>query len=150
MPATRWRCWCRPRSWPSSTPHLHRADGRVSLRDRRALAFRHAPAAGETIERLAAGAVDIVIGTHRLVQPDVQFHNLGLVIIDEEQRFGVEVKERLKAHPADGGRADDDGHAHSRARCTWACWACATSPTWKRRRRTAWPSKRASPASSTS
>ncbi len=41
--------------------------------------------------------MDIVIGTHRLAQPDVKFHNLGLVIIDEEQRFGVEVKERLKA-----------------------------------------------------
>ncbi len=50
-----------------------------------------------TIERVAEGAVDVVIGTHRLVQPDVKFHNLGLVIIDEEQRFGVEVKERLKA-----------------------------------------------------
>jgi transcription-repair coupling factor (superfamily II helicase) len=49
------------------------------------------------IDRLADGAIDIVIGTHRLVQPDVHFHNLGLVIIDEEQRFGVEVKERLKA-----------------------------------------------------
>jgi len=52
---------------------------------------------GEVIERLAAGAVDIVIGTHRLAQRDVHFHNLGLVIIDEEQRFGVEVKEHLKA-----------------------------------------------------
>ena len=51
----------------------------------------------EIIEKLAAGSIDIVIGTHRLVQPDVKFHNLGLVIIDEEQRFGVEVKERLKA-----------------------------------------------------
>ena len=51
----------------------------------------------DIIKRLAAGSVDIVIGTHRLVQPDVKFHNLGLVIIDEEQRFGVEVKERLKA-----------------------------------------------------
>ena len=49
------------------------------------------------LERLEAGAVDIVIGTHRLAQGDVRFHNLGLVIIDEEQRFGVEVKERLKA-----------------------------------------------------
>jgi transcription-repair coupling factor (superfamily II helicase) len=49
------------------------------------------------LERLEAGSVDIVIGTHRLAQPDVHFHNLGLVIIDEEQRFGVEVKERLKA-----------------------------------------------------
>lgn len=45
---------------------------------------------------LAAGKVDIVIGTHRLVQHDVRFANLGLVVIDEEQRFGVEVKERLK------------------------------------------------------
>jgi transcription-repair coupling factor (superfamily II helicase) len=51
----------------------------------------------ETIDRVAAGSVDILIGTHRLVQPDVKFHNLGLIIIDEEQRFGVEVKERLKA-----------------------------------------------------
>ncbi|MGA2030802.1 MAG: DEAD/DEAH box helicase [Thermoguttaceae bacterium] len=51
----------------------------------------------EILARLAAGSLDIVIGTHRLAQADVQFHNLGLVIIDEEQRFGVEVKERLKA-----------------------------------------------------
>jgi len=51
----------------------------------------------EIVEGLAEGAIDIVIGTHRLAQHDIQFHNLGLVIIDEEQRFGVEVKERLKA-----------------------------------------------------
>lgn len=50
----------------------------------------------EIVERLAAGSIDIVIGTHRLAQADVRFHNLGLVVIDEEQRFGVEVKERLK------------------------------------------------------
>ena len=46
---------------------------------------------------LKSGKVDIVIGTHRLASKDVEFHNLGLVIIDEEQRFGVDVKERLKA-----------------------------------------------------
>lgn len=46
---------------------------------------------------LAEGEIDIVIGTHRLAQPDVQFRNLGLLVIDEEQRFGVEIKERLKA-----------------------------------------------------
>lgn len=46
---------------------------------------------------LAEGRVDIVIGTHRLAQPDIRFQNLGLLIIDEEQRFGVAVKERLKA-----------------------------------------------------
>ena len=51
----------------------------------------------ETIARAADGQVDLLIGTHRLVSPDVQFQNLGLVIIDEEQRFGVAVKERLKA-----------------------------------------------------
>ena len=50
-----------------------------------------------TIEALEAGGIDIVIGTHRLAQDDVRFHNLGLVIIDEEQRFGVEVKEKLKS-----------------------------------------------------
>src|SRR5262249_56725010 len=48
------------------------------------------------VERLAKGGVDVVIGTHRLVSADVQFRDLGLVIIDEEQRFGVEHKERLK------------------------------------------------------
>jgi transcription-repair coupling factor (superfamily II helicase) len=48
------------------------------------------------VERLKCGGVDIIIGTHRLVSADVQFKDLGLVIIDEEQRFGVEHKERLK------------------------------------------------------
>jgi transcription-repair coupling factor (superfamily II helicase) len=50
----------------------------------------------EVVEKLASGGVDLVVGTHRLASADVQFFNLGLVIIDEEQRFGVEVKERLK------------------------------------------------------
>ena len=50
----------------------------------------------ETVEGLATGAVDIVIGTHRLIQKDIRFHNLGLLIIDEEQRFGVGAKEMLK------------------------------------------------------
>ena len=48
------------------------------------------------LEGLASGAIDIVIGTHRLLQKDVQFKDLGLVIIDEEQRFGVVHKEHLK------------------------------------------------------
>ena len=50
----------------------------------------------ENIAGLAKGKVDICIGTHRLVSKDVKFYNLGLVVIDEEQRFGVEHKERLK------------------------------------------------------
>src|SRR5205823_2050247 len=48
------------------------------------------------VERLAQGGVDVIIGTHRLLSADVHFKDLGLVIIDEEQRFGVEHKERLK------------------------------------------------------
>ena len=48
------------------------------------------------LEGLSRGTVDIVIGTHRLLQKDVNFRNLGLVIIDEEQRFGVSHKEKLK------------------------------------------------------
>ncbi|MEE2642966.1 MAG: transcription-repair coupling factor [Planctomycetota bacterium] len=50
----------------------------------------------QTVEGLKSGRVDIVIGTHRLASRDVDFFNLGLLIIDEEQRFGVDVKERLK------------------------------------------------------
>jgi transcription-repair coupling factor (superfamily II helicase) len=50
----------------------------------------------QTLAELESGKVDIVVGTHRLASTDVRFKNLGLVIIDEEQRFGVEVKERLK------------------------------------------------------
>ncbi|MBX6724264.1 MAG: DEAD/DEAH box helicase, partial [Dactylosporangium sp.] len=58
--------------------------------------FRSEREQREVLEGLRSGAVDIVIGTHRLIQRDVQFKNLGLVIIDEEQRFGVVHKERLK------------------------------------------------------
>ena len=50
----------------------------------------------ETVKELRRGKVDILIGTHRLASQDVKFSNLGLVIVDEEQRFGVAVKERLK------------------------------------------------------
>jgi len=58
--------------------------------------FRTAKQIKETLQNLAKGGVDIVIGTHRLLSKDVKFKDLGLVIIDEEQRFGVTHKERLK------------------------------------------------------
>lgn len=58
--------------------------------------FRTPKEADAIIEKLAAGDIDIVIGTHRLVQKDVAFKDLGLVIIDEEHRFGVGHKERMK------------------------------------------------------
>jgi transcription-repair coupling factor (superfamily II helicase) len=58
--------------------------------------FRSRKEQQTVLRDLAAGAVDIVIGTHRLVQQDVHFKELGLVVIDEEQRFGVQQKERFK------------------------------------------------------
>ena len=58
--------------------------------------FRTAKQQKETIAKIEAGQVDIVIGTHRALSKDVKFADLGLVIVDEEQRFGVRHKERLK------------------------------------------------------
>ncbi len=52
--------------------------------------------AAEVMRMMAEGSVDIVVGTHRLLNPDVRFKDLGLIIVDEEQRFGVEHKEQLK------------------------------------------------------
>ena len=59
--------------------------------------FRPKSEIKEVLKRTAAGSVDVLIGTHRLVQKDVSFKELGLVVIDEEQRFGVEDKEWLKS-----------------------------------------------------
>jgi transcription-repair coupling factor (superfamily II helicase) len=58
--------------------------------------FKSAKQQKETIQRLNKGEVDVLIGTHRLISKDVKFADLGLVVIDEEQRFGVTHKERLK------------------------------------------------------
>ncbi|HOX38506.1 MAG TPA: transcription-repair coupling factor [Candidatus Brocadiia bacterium] len=58
--------------------------------------FRTPGEAKTVIEQLRAGKIDVLIGTHRIIQKDVVFRDLGLVIIDEEQRFGVDHKERLK------------------------------------------------------
>ena len=59
--------------------------------------FKSAKEVSDAMQQLAEGKVDIVIGTHKLLQGDVKFSNLGLVIIDEEHRFGVRQKEQLKA-----------------------------------------------------
>lgn len=59
--------------------------------------FRSAKEVAAAVEGLSTGRIDIVIGTHKLIQPDIKFKNLGLVIIDEEHRFGVRQKEQLKA-----------------------------------------------------
>ncbi|MGI5819377.1 MAG: transcription-repair coupling factor [Armatimonadota bacterium] len=58
--------------------------------------FRTPAEQRKTIQQLKAGTVDIAVGTHRLLGSDIGFHDLGLIIVDEEQRFGVEQKERLK------------------------------------------------------
>jgi len=59
--------------------------------------FTHKKALDETLEQLANGRVDIVIGTHKLLSESIKYYDLGLVIIDEEHRFGVRHKEKLKA-----------------------------------------------------
>ena len=58
--------------------------------------FRSRGDTAVALERIAAGEVDVVIGTHKLLQDDIQFKDLGLVIVDEEQRFGVRQKEQFK------------------------------------------------------
>ncbi len=63
--------------------------------------FRTAAEQRAVLAGLAAGTVDVVIGTHRLLQRDVVFRDLGLVVVDEEHRFGVGHKERLKQMRAD-------------------------------------------------
>lgn len=64
----------------------------VSLLNR----FRTKKEQTETLKGLRAGTVDVIVGTHRLLSQDVRYHDLGLLIVDEEQRFGVTHKERLK------------------------------------------------------
>ncbi|MEG3655789.1 transcription-repair coupling factor [Arenibacter palladensis] len=59
--------------------------------------FRTAKEKKETLENLAAGKVDIIIGTHQLVNKNVKFKDLGLLVVDEEQKFGVSVKDKLKS-----------------------------------------------------
>lgn len=59
--------------------------------------FRSAKEQQQITEKLAEGTIDIVIGTHKLLQPNIQWKDLGLLIVDEEHRFGVRHKERIKA-----------------------------------------------------
>lgn len=74
------------------TKRLQGMKARLGLLSR----FESSKEQSETIDGVNRGDIDIVIGTHRLLSRDVTFRNLGLIIIDEEQRFGVEQKERLK------------------------------------------------------
>lgn len=58
--------------------------------------FRTKTEQAETVKELKKGMVDILIGTHRILSKDIEFKNLGLLIVDEEQRFGVAHKEKIK------------------------------------------------------
>ena len=83
-------------AWQHFQTISRRMDGfpvRVEILSR----FRTPKQQEEILRRLRRGEIDIIVGTHRLVSKDVEFHDLGLVIIDEEQRFGVAQKERLKS-----------------------------------------------------
>jgi transcription-repair coupling factor (superfamily II helicase) len=79
--------------------HLHTFRERLAgypIRVEALSRFRPPKEQDRILAALAAGQVDIIVGTHRVIEPDVLFHNLGMLIIDEEQRFGVKQKERLK------------------------------------------------------
>ena len=58
--------------------------------------FKSTREVNEALKRLADGQIDVIVGTHKLLQSDIKFRNLGLVVVDEEQRFGVRQKEQLK------------------------------------------------------
>jgi len=58
--------------------------------------FKSSKEVNEALKRLGEGQIDVIVGTHKLLAPDIKFKNLGLVIVDEEQRFGVRQKEQLK------------------------------------------------------
>jgi transcription-repair coupling factor (superfamily II helicase) len=73
-----------------------RAEG-FSIRMEMLSRFRSQAEQSAILEKLRKGDLDIVVGTHRLLQDDVEFFNLGLVLLDEEQRFGVKQKEKLKS-----------------------------------------------------
>ena len=71
------------------------------------------PRQKEVLKAAAAGQIDILIGTHRILSSDVKLPNLALLVLDEEQRFGVRHKEKLKALKKKCGCVDPYGHAHS-------------------------------------
>ncbi len=67
----------------------------------------------EVRQQMLAGQINIAVGTHALIEDDVEFDNLGLIIIDEQHRFGVKQRARLKGQESESGVAHDDGYADS-------------------------------------
>lgn len=88
--------------------------------------FVSTAAAKAVKKELAEGTVDIVVGTHALLAKDVRFRDLGLLIIDEEQHFGVAHKEQLKSSRPTS-TSSPSPRRRSRAPCRWRCPGCASS-----------------------
>ena len=84
--------------------------------------FRSKKEQTETLEKLKNGQVDILIGTHRVLSKDVVFADLGLMIIDEEQRFGVKHKETFERTEKTSRCPDLDSNANSSLPFTCLCW----------------------------
>ena len=104
--------------------------------------FRTGKEINNAIKGMADGTLDIVIGTHKLLSPDVKFTHLGLVIIDEEHRFGVRQKEALEGAARRSRRADAHRHAdpaHARHGAGRLARLFRSSPP---RRKSAWRSRR--------
>ena len=110
----RWRCSYRRRFWPSSMGgHSPTRFAGYPIGVGSLSRFRNKAQQREILEALSAGQVDVIIGTHRLLSKDVEFNDLGLVVVDEEQRFGVEHKQRLVESPCRCGCAHDDRDANT-------------------------------------
>ena len=74
--------------------------------------FKSAKENKETYKKLAEGKIDIIIGTHSILGKDVKFKDLGLLVIDEEQKFGVAHKEKIKNPAHQSGLSYTNGHAY--------------------------------------
>ena len=93
---SRSRCSAPPRSSPSSIIRPSPSDSRATRSSRGPLPLPHPQTAEGVVAGLATGEVDVVIGTHRLLSEDIHFKDLGLLVVDEEQRFGVSAKDAIK------------------------------------------------------
>ena len=98
----------------------------------------------ETLAGIRSGDVDVVIGTHRLLSKDVRFADLGLVVIDEEQRFGVAQKERFKKLKTQLDVLTLSRNPHPAHAAHRRCWGSERSASSRRRRSTDSPYVRTS------
>ena len=113
---------------PAALRHLLRAPARTTRSTIEHVSrFRSAAEQREAVARFAEGEVDILIGTHRLLSRDVRAKDLGLLIVDEEQRFGVKQKELLRQLKLRGRRDRDERDADPAHAADVAGRACATS-----------------------